>query len=156
MIELPSTDKLTEIVAGILADATFMFVETTDAQDWQGAEVLSARLDMEHGESVELVLRAEPVLGPILAANLLGTEVDSEEARASAGDALGELANMVAGALAVEVFGNEAICHIGIPELAVEPGLVSSAALAAATCKTIVLTEEGHHLAVMLSAGASA
>jgi hypothetical protein len=156
MLELPSAERLTEIVAGILADATFMFVESAETKDWQGTELLCARLAMEHGERVELMLRAEPALGPTLAANLLGTEVDSEEARASAGAALGELANMVAGALAVEVFGHEAICHIGIPEVAVESTLDSIAALAATTCKTIVLTEEGHHLAVMLCAGAGA
>jgi hypothetical protein len=156
MLELPSVAWLTEIVAGILADAAFMFVEATDERDWQGAEFLCARLALEHGESVELVLRADVALGPTLAANLLGTEADSDEARVSAGAALGELANMVAGAVAVEVFGHESICHIGIPEVAVGSGLVSSPTPEPPSCKTIVLTEEGHHLAVMLRAGGTA
>ena len=74
------------------------------------------------------------------------------EARAAAADAVGELANILAGALAVEVFGKDVVCDIGIPVVATETGRAASDRLAKATCSANLLTDEGFALAVGLTA----
>jgi hypothetical protein len=156
VLELPTKEKLTDLVATILADATFMFVEPVEGNAPQESDALCACLVLGQDETVELVLRAAPGLGPTLAANLLGTEPDSDEARAAASDAVGELANMLAGAVAVEVFGHEMICHISIPEVALEVGQSVAPAPEPDACRTVLLTEDGHCLSVVLRIGASA
>lgn len=156
MLELLTREKLTDLVATMLADATFTFVEPVEGNVAQETETLCARVVLGQGEAVELVLRAAPELGPTLAANLLGTEPESDEARAAANDAVGELANMLAGAIAVEVFGQETICPISIPVVALELGSSSPPGPEADACRTVLLTEDGHYLSVTLRVEATA
>jgi CheY-specific phosphatase CheX len=111
---------------------------------------------MAHGQSWELCVCVQDKLGDMLAANLLGTESETGEARAAATDAVGELANILAGALAVDLFGKDVVCQIGIPMVATETGRAASDRLAKATCRANLLTEEGYALAVTLTAQGAA
>jgi chemotaxis protein CheY-P-specific phosphatase CheC len=156
VFELPTTEKLTDLVASILADATFVFVEPVQSDAWHQSDALCARVVFGQGKDVELVLRAAPALAPTLAANLLGIEPESDEARESAADAVGELANMLAGVLAVAVFGPETICRISIPEVALEVGQSLVPIPEPDACRTVLLTEDGHYLSVALRIEADA
>ncbi len=151
MVNAPSSDALARTVSALLADAAFVFAEPSGASLPSGESPLVARLTMEHGESWELCLCLQDKLGEVLAANLLGTESDTGEARAAAADAVGELANILAGVLAVELFGKDVVCRIGIPTVAIESGRAAAARLAQSTCRTNLVTEEGYALAVALT-----
>lgn len=149
MASAPSSKSLSRTLIGLLADAAFVFAEPTDAPLPATGNSLVARLTMAHGESWELCVCVQDKLGDLLAANLLGTESESGEARAAAADAVGELANILAGALAVDLFGKDVVCQIGIPT--VETGRAAIERLARATCRANLVTEEGYALAVALT-----
>ena len=150
MASAPNSESLARSVIALLADAAFVFAEPTAAPLPASENPLVARLAMEHGETWELCVCVQDKLGQMLAANLLGTESDTGEARAAAADAVGELANILAGALAVELFGKDVVCRIGIPVVAVEGGRAVAARLAQSSCRANLLTEEGYALAVAL------
>ncbi len=151
MASAPNSESLARAVSALLADAAFVFAEPTSESLPSDESALVARLTMEHGETWELCVCVQDKLGKVLAANLLGTESESGEARAAAADAVGELANILAGALAVELFGKDVVCHIGIPAVVVESERTAAARLAQSTCRTNLLTEEGYALAVAIT-----
>ena len=152
MVSAPSSDALSRAVITLLADAAFVFAEPTTAPLPAGENPLVARLTLELGESWELCVCVQDKLGQMLAANLLGTEGETGEAQAAAADAVGELANILAGALAVELFGKNVICRLGIPTVAVESGSAVGECLAKSPCRVNLETEEGYVMAVAVLA----
>ena len=151
MASVPSAELLSRRVIALLADAAFVFAEPSAAPMPTAGNSLVARLTLEHGETWELCVCVQDKLGDMLAANLLGTESETGEARAAASDAVGEMANILAGGLAVELFGKDVVSRIGIPAVAIESGRAASERLAKATCRANLLTEEGYALAVALT-----
>jgi CheY-specific phosphatase CheX len=117
-----------------------------------GENSLVARLTMELGERWELCVCVEEKLGQLLAANLLGTESETGEAQAAASDAVGELANILSGTLALNLFGKTVVCKIGIPVVVMESGRAVDECLAKSACRVNLETEEGYVLAVALIA----
>jgi len=152
MASPPSSELLARTLISLLADAAFVFAEPVATSMPAGENPWVARLTIEHGESWELCVCVQDKLGPLLAANLLGTESETGEARAAAADAVGELANILAGALAVELFGKDVVCNIGIPVVTIATGDAVGDCLAKSTCQANLLTEEGYALAVALTA----
>jgi hypothetical protein len=152
MTRTPSSESLSRTIIALLADAAFVFAEPTATSLPATGNSLVARLSLARGESWELCVCVQDKLGDVLAANLLGTESESGEARVAAADAVGELANILAGALAVELFGTDVVCQIGIPMTTAESGRVANERLAKASCRANLLTEEGYALAVALTA----
>jgi hypothetical protein len=151
MASVPSRELLLRRVIALLADAAFVFAEPTAAPMPATGSPLVARLTMAHGETWELCVCVQDKLGDLLAANLLGTESETGEARAAASDAVGELANILAGGLAVELFGKDVVGRIGIPVVAIETAGAVAIRLAQAACRVHLLTEEGYALAVALT-----
>ena len=95
------SDTYTALLLECLVEAlqTFAFVA---AEPPQGPVPAPAAADLytlrfQGADSGELQLAAPRAFGCLMAANLLGLEPESEEAKASTGDAVGELANMVGG-----------------------------------------------------------
>lgn len=150
MASAPSSNALSNAVVTLLADAAFIFAEPTTAPMPAGGNPLVARLTLELGDRWELCVCVQDKLGQVLAANLLGTESDTGEAQAAASDAVGELANILAGAIALDLFGKTVVCKIGIPVVATESGRLVGEQLAKATCRVSLETEEGHAMAVAL------
>ncbi|HEY5282331.1 MAG TPA: chemotaxis protein CheX [Polyangia bacterium] len=152
MSNVPSSAALSNAVITLLADAAFVFAEPTTASMPAGENSLVARLTMELGERWELCVCVEEKLGQLLAANLLGTESETGEAQAAASDAVGELANILSGTLALNLFGKTVVCKIGIPVVAMESGRAVDDCLAKSACRVNLETEEGYVLAVALIA----
>jgi hypothetical protein len=150
MADAPSVEKLTELSLSLLSDAAFVFAELSPEPLALNQSMLVARLSIEHDIKWDLVVCVELDLGMVLAANLLGIENESDEARDAAGDAVGELANILAGSVAIEFHGARTICKIGIPVVAIEPGQLFGGTLAKATRNCHFVTEEGAHLAIAL------
>ncbi len=146
-----TAERLAAHTTGVLESAAFVFADQTESQDWPNGGAISARLLMEHGQKVALRICAAHEFGPLLAANLLGMEPDSDEARASAGDAIGELANMLAGGLAAEIFGKGVISKITIPKVTQETRAEHLKHLEGVTCRIALITEEGFRLDASLA-----
>jgi len=137
-----AADRLAELVSRTLEDAAFVFTEPADGAGAPAAPVLHARLDFEGPARGELSLTASPAVARALAANLLGLDEGDPDIDARAGDALGEVVNMLAGAVVLELFGPEAQTRIGVPagaELAAPPAGAGGTAVA-------LLTEEGERI----------
>lgn len=149
---MPSAEVLSRKVKALLSEAAFVFAEATDESRDFGGDVVVARLKIQHEDAAELVVYAEHELGKLLAANLLGTDNDAGEARAAIHDAVGELTNILAGSLAVEMFGKDVVTRIGIPAVTAEPAYVAQDRLAGCACRVRFVTDEGHGLAVAISA----
>ena len=101
MASAPNSESLSRTLIGLLAEAAFVFAEPTTTPMPADENPLVARLTLAHDETWELCVCVQDKLGDVLAANLLGTESETREARAASADAVGELANILAGALAV-------------------------------------------------------
>lgn len=152
MASVPSVESLSGTLIALLVDAAFVFAEPTANPLPTYENPLVARLTIEHGETWGLCVCVQDKLGQMLAANLLGTESETGEARDAAADAVGELANIMAGAVAVELFGKDVVCHIGIPVVAIETGRLAGNYLTQSTCCVNLSTEEGYALSVALTA----
>jgi hypothetical protein len=109
---------LAPLLEQILEQMAFMFltppddtggVETPQA-GWPTVELRFAGL-----RGGRLALTAEPSLARELAANALGIEPDEPLADDHAGDALGELLNILCGHVLTELFGPEAACALDPP-----------------------------------------
>ena len=110
------SDDLTEILARtlgqVLEEAAFVFGEATDDPPPLCGPVLQARLAYDGDHQGELVLAAPHELAATLAANLLGEEEGGAAMTGDDADAVGELLNMIAGSLLVELHGPEARCSL--------------------------------------------
>ncbi|HVP68850.1 MAG TPA: chemotaxis protein CheX [Anaeromyxobacteraceae bacterium] len=140
-----SADRLAELVTETLEEAAFVFCEPADPPPPFEGDVLEARLQFSGPSRGELALRASSEFAVGLAANLLGTERGDPEIGARSRDALGEIVNMLAGAVVLELFGPAAQTSIGVP--AVKGGATEPPP---PECLAHLSTEEGDRLDVWL------
>jgi len=144
-------ERLGAAVTELLESAVFVFAEEIATTPWNATGLWSSHLEMEHGEKVQLVLCVPRELGLTLAANLLGLEPDEDDAKQGLGDAVGEMANMLAGILAVELFGSDVVCRISVPKITEETGAEHDAHAAKAFCRVSLKTEDGQRLDACLT-----
>lgn len=145
-----TSERLGTVVSELLESAVFVFAEAIESTPWNATSLWSARLEIEQKEKYQLALCVPKELGVTLAANLLGLEPDEDEAKAGVCDSVGEMANMLAGILAVELFGADVVCRISIPKTHTETGAEHNAHAALAFCRASLNTEEGQRLDVCL------
>ena len=110
-------ESLERIVIGILQEAAFVFAEPTEKRAPDEREVLVARLGFDGPTSGEMLLSCSPIVATDLAANLLGIEPDDPDAEARGGDAIGEMLNIVGGALLADWFGIDGKFEMGVPSV---------------------------------------
>jgi hypothetical protein len=151
MPNTPTRERLGSLVAELLVSAAFVFAEIAEEKPWAAGGLLNARLTLTHGAEFELALCVPGGLAPELAANLLALEPDSAEAKANASDAVGELANMLAGILAVEIFGRDVVCKIGVPRVACETAADHDSHFGRVSCRVSLQTEEGYRVDAALA-----
>jgi len=140
-----SPERLAELVADTLEEAAFVFAEASHPPPSFHGEVLEARLQYSGPDRGVLGLRASQDFATGLAANLLGIERTDPEIDKRSADALGEIVNMLAGAVVLELFGPAAQTSIGVPS-------VREVAATAPTggCLAHLTTEDGDRLDVYL------
>lgn len=114
MAQLDAT-MICEVVARILEEAAFCFVEESEQSALSGAEQFAFATHF-HGDAVgRILLIVDGEVGEELASNLLGLdpgEADLENLKS----ALAETLNMIAGPLITAWFGDDARCEISPPE----------------------------------------
>lgn len=150
MGELLDNARLATLTSSLLEDAAFVFAEPSGVFTPQKTALAVARIALRSDDSLELLVVAEAELARALAANLLGIEEDSDDAATSAGAALGEWANMLAGSLEAELAGGDRPTGIGIPSIHDASVSAVGAMLATAIRRANLVTETGQYMVVAL------
>jgi hypothetical protein len=153
MSNVMTSERLATVVTELLESAVFVFADKVESTPWDIPAIWCACLELEHEQKIQMSLCVPKELALTLAANLLGLEPDSVEAEASLGDAVGEMANMLAGILAVELFGSDVVCKIGVPKVIQGTGADHDAYAAKAFCWASLKTEEGYRMDACLLEG---
>jgi len=145
-----ATEVTAEILAGVLnetlEEAAFVFAEVAEEAPPFEGEVIQARLGYAGAHAGELLLALSVDFARNLAANLLGEEENGATIERGGEDAVGELLNMIAGALATELFGYDQTCKLGIPKVGRVAPSAHQAELARADVATTVVDEEGRRV----------
>jgi hypothetical protein len=145
-----TSERLSALMTELLESAVFVFAEDIESTPWNDPVIWCASLELEQERMVQMSLGVPKEMALLLAANLLGLEPDSAEAQESLGDAVGEMANMLAGTLAVELFGKDVVCRIGVPKVTQGSGADHDAFAQKAYCRASLKTEESHRIDVCL------
>jgi hypothetical protein len=150
-------EVLASTLAQVLEEAAFLFAERSEDPPPLGDTVLQARLSFMGDHEGELVLAAAPELCATLAANLLGEDEGGAAATGDDEDAVGELLNMVAGALLVDLYGPDAQCLLGLPRVERVAPAQHEGELARADAVATLVEEEGRRidLSARLAGGAT-
>jgi hypothetical protein len=144
-----SPELLGETLGITLEEAAFVFAEPEARPPPFPGTVLEARIGYQGPNSGELRLLADARLAATLAANLLG-EDEGEGTAGRAGDAVGELLNMIVGAWVVRLFGPETRCRLGVPAVRELGPAEAGSGPAGATCGAHLLAEEGRRIDLFL------
>lgn len=109
-------NELYELVSGILEEAAFIFTDPAQEIESRSEDAISVLLPFTGDSAGSLVLTTGANICTEIAANLLGIEPDDPLALTKATEAQGEILNIIAGKLLVELLGNHTNYTIGIPE----------------------------------------
>ena len=131
MIKDISADLLAYVTAEMFESTAFMFLEPAEQTPWTDAPeadaLISAEVSFSHAdERARLVIAASAGFSAELAGNLLGLDGDDEEAKSGGPAAVGEMANIIAGFLVAQMYG-DVVIDIGPPVV----GKTSGSALTA-------------------------
>jgi CheY-specific phosphatase CheX len=151
-----STSLLEAVLARTLAEAAFVFLERSDEPPELDQPVLEATLSYAGEREGELRLALSEGFASALASNMLGEDEGGAAVTGDDEDAVGELLNMVAGALALEVFGREARCALGIPRVQRVAAAAHRRALETAGAAVTMVDEEGRRIDLSSSAPGNA
>ena len=141
-----SDEYLAEVLGRTLEEAAFVFAEPADGEAMADETLLEARLTYQGPHQGELVLTAPRSFAATLAANLLGEDEGGAAAAGDDEDALGELLNMIAGALVAEISAPGDTCLLGLPRVGPVASAVHAHALASAHASATLVEEEGRRI----------
>jgi CheY-specific phosphatase CheX len=115
-----ATNVLRDVAREVLADFAFLLTEPAQAPlAWPAAELVRhAEIDFEGPFCGTLAITATSELTETIACDMLGLEAGDPEAVAQSASALGELANVVAGAVIARLFGTSSNYKLGLPQVA--------------------------------------
>ena len=139
---------LGRVVIEILEDAAFLFAEPMDedARTEIADEVYVARIGYSGASSGEMVLSTPLTVASELAANLLGLEPDDPEVEGKGAEAVGEMLNIIGGALLKEWFGASSDFEMGIPSVERMSGDQFTQKTSGAALHLPLITEEGDRI----------
>ena len=119
-----SNDALAVLAASTFADTAFLLTEPCDAHSAWDNDWVCAVIPFDGEVAGRLVLAAPTALAAQVAADMLCLDPGDSEAVAQAGAAVAELANVFAGVLVAELFGNSGKWQLGLPRITMlEPAL---------------------------------
>ncbi len=151
-----SPSLLAQTLGRTLEEAAFVFAEPAEDPPPFDDDVIAARLAY-HGEHAgELLLASPHGLAATLAANLLGEDEGGASVTGDDVDAVGEILNMIAGSLVLELFGPEAGCKLGLPRVQRVSAEEYGRELARAHAVASLVEEEGRRIDLSVSVGAGA
>lgn len=141
-------DVMGETVVEVLQEAAFVFAEPMEEATTDHSSKLVAKLDFTGPSSGQMFLTCSRNLATDFAANLLGIEPDDPEAESKGGDAVGEMLNIVGGALLARWFGVSGEFEMGVPNVT-ELGVNDAAGeIVNASLVLPLITDEGDRIDV--------
>ncbi|MFL5264646.1 MAG: chemotaxis protein CheX [Anaeromyxobacteraceae bacterium] len=150
-----SQELLESVLGRMLEEAAFVFAEATTVPPPHAAALVEARLGYAGPQRGELTLVAPASLAATLAANLLGEDEGGASTTGDDEDAIGELLNMIAGVVVVELFGEDAACQLGLPRVRRIGPDAHARTLATATAAATMVEEEGRRIDLALTSAGS-
>jgi chemotaxis protein CheY-P-specific phosphatase CheC len=108
---------LLTIFSEVLADLAFMFTDDVDPEPTPGEQWLEVSISYDGEATGTLYFRCPRSFSQTLAANLLGTDPNDDEADSQAEDAAKEFMNIVCGQLVTAIHGTEHVFNLAIPQL---------------------------------------
>jgi CheY-specific phosphatase CheX len=144
----PSEEALSRLSADILSDSAFLLTEPSDNSLPLPMSSLSAVISIRavaSGARASLVLSAPRELATVIAADMLGVSIVDPDVAAHTEGALGELVNVLAGAVSEAVFGPRETCDLGVPRVLRGTHWVAASAGA---CSVTRSTDGGHLIRV--------
>ncbi len=115
---MATKDILTQTVGRILGEAAFIFTDSLDQKARPAAVTWDAdgvALEFTGKPSGRIRMWVSNGFACYAAANMLGTDPASEEARAKGIDALKELLNMIVGNFITAAYGDTPVFDVGLP-----------------------------------------
>ncbi len=110
------------LVSRTLEDTAYAFASPTFDPYTPVADDIAVSLSFQGPEDGHVLVHGARALGNALAAALLGIEPSDDDAAAGASDAIGEVTNILAGAIIHHLYGSHVLCRLGTPQiLAMEP-----------------------------------
>jgi hypothetical protein len=134
------------VLRQVLEEAAFVFAEPAAEGPADEGELLEARLRYVARHAGELRLVTSADAAAALAASVLGEEPGGTRPAGQERDLVGELLNMVAGSLAVALFGDGARCALGVPQVTTVTAGAHRRERAAADAVVALVDEAGHRL----------
>jgi CheY-specific phosphatase CheX len=148
-----SSSLLEVVLRRTLEEAAFVFFDPSDAPPEPDGPVLEAWLRYLGEDEGELRLAMSEAFAATLAANMLGEEEGGAAVTGDDRDAVGELLNMIAGALVLELFGRYARCVLEIPQVRLIGAEEHRRALEQADVAVTLLDEDGHRVHLSATRG---
>jgi hypothetical protein len=136
---------LAAVATTALEEAAFLFVEPAPELAVPSERAVVATIGIATPARAQLRVVTDPDGARLLAANVLGVEADDPDVDAQSEAAVGELANILAGLVLVELAAPGAPTAIDIPRLG------PAAAGARPGCGVSLVTAEGHPFRFELS-----
>ncbi len=149
-------ELLARSVGRTLEEAAFVFADAADVAPLPfSGTVVEARLPFWGQETGELRIATDEQLAAELAANLLGEDVEDPAIATRGREALAELANMIVGALVIDLFGDGVPCRLGVPAIRILAAAQYGREVPTAPCSVTLITEEGRRLDAALQTKAA-
>ena len=108
---------LESILSRTIEEAAYVYFEPPEALPELEGPVVEATLRYAGDHAGELRLAVSEDFASTLAANMLGEEEGGASVTGDDEDAVGELLNMIAGAVALEAFGRHGRVALGLPRV---------------------------------------
>lgn len=105
----------------ILGDMAFIFVADPEEEQAPGEYSLQARISYTGARAGTVQLRCDVRFASLLAANLLGVDVEDPAAAQGELDSLKELMNVVCGHLVTAKYGTDGLFELSMPEVTPVP-----------------------------------
>lgn len=140
------TPELLEEVAGrTIEDAAFVLIERASGERFTGA-VVRATVPFSCSCQGTVAVAAARTFAVFLAANFLGLDRDDPAAVENGEDALGELLNIVAGAVLERLFGAQELCRVGVPVMENLSSATHQVALEQSACWVSLVGDDEHRI----------
>jgi hypothetical protein len=139
-------EMLLEVTSQTLEEAAFVFAEPAVALLPWPDEIVEADLSFSGPKDGRMLLAAPPELARELAASLMGTDVDDPLVQAEGVEAIGEMLNIICGALLEAWFGADTVCRLESPKVQVVAKDDFRRRWEGAICSVSLVTDEEHRI----------
>jgi len=143
-----STQEIYELCNEVLEDGAFLSTTlTTEPVTWPN-ELMVGTLEFDGANRGEIRLTTTPEVCRLLAESMLGVDPESAEVALHARAALGEVLNIVAGALLARVFGTQVTHNLHLPRVLEAANGTEQHGVPTRSCS--MLGDDGQPIAVSL------